>query len=287
MEEVDLACESHLLLHVRSRCRLSGMSHSPCITVVCLGSGSAGNCTAVDADGSLLLVDCGFSARETAARLTQAGFDPSRVSGILVTHEHGDHIRGIDVFRRRYAPGCIVYATAATLSAAALGGGADSRTVVAGRTFEVGGARVAAFRTSHDAADPVGYRIEAGEDAFGIATDCGIVTAEVADGLAGCTVLGLEFNHDVDMLERGPYPHHLKRRILSARGHLSNADAAAALEKLAHGRLARVIALHRSRTNNTATLAQDALSGTLRRLDHPAAVEVAPQERCSPNGSAD
>lgn len=251
--------------------------------VVSLGSGSAGNCTVVDADGTLMLVDCGFSARETAARLNEAGFDPACVRAILVTHEHSDHVRGIDVFRRRHSPGCAVHATAATLVAAGIDQHADTRKVRAGRSFDVGSARVTAFRVSHDAADPVGYRIEVGDEAFGIATDCGVLTAEAADALAGCTVLGLEFNHDVTMLERGPYPCHLKRRILSAHGHLSNDDASAALETLAHTRLRRVIAMHRSRTNNTAELARAALSGTLKRLGHPAAAEVAAQTFVRPH----
>ncbi len=253
------------------------MPYPPRLTVVCLGSGSAGNCTAIDADGTLMLVDCGFSARETASRMHAAGLDPARVRAILLTHEHSDHVRGIDVFLRRHAPGCAVHATAATLAAAGLDQRADTSKVRAGRPFDVGGARVTAFRISHDAADPVGYRIEVGDEAFGLATDCGVLTAEAADALTGCTVLGLEFNHDVTMLERGPYPYHLKRRILSAHGHLSNDDASAALETLAHTRLRHVIAMHRSRTNNTVELAKAALSGTLRRLGHPAVAEVAAQ----------
>lgn len=247
--------------------------------IVVLGSGSSGNSTAIESGDTLVLVDCGFSARETASRLCCAGLDPSKVSAILVTHEHGDHVRGIDVFTRRHAPGCTVYATPGTLGKMPLSRSVDQQGVRVGRSFDIGALEVSAFETSHDADQPVGYRIRSGDDVFGLATDSGVLTPATLDGLRDATVLGLEFNHDVDMLERGPYPYHLKRRILSAEGHLSNADAARAIELLAHGGLTRVIAMHRSRTNNTAELAAQALQAALERLDHPAAAEVARQDR--------
>ncbi|MDZ4168132.1 MAG: MBL fold metallo-hydrolase [Coriobacteriia bacterium] len=256
-------------------------THCPALRIVVLGSGSSGNATAIAYDGTLVLVDCGFSARETANRLSTAGLEPAEVSAILVTHEHGDHVKGIDVFARRYAPGCTVYATPGTLRRMALNRSVECRCADVVDGFSVGALSVHSFETSHDAAQPVGYRIEAGGDVFGVATDSGVLTPAALDGLRDATVLGLEFNHDVDMLERGPYPYHLKRRILSEQGHLSNADAASALERLAHGGLNRVIALHRSHTNNTADLAAGALRAALERLGHPAAAEVARQHGVS------
>lgn len=254
-------------------------SHSRGPRAVFLGSGSAGNCTAIVHDGTVVLVDCGFSARETARRLTEAGLKPAEVSAILVTHEHGDHVRGIDVFVRRHAPDCAVYASGGTLAAArnAVSAGATHR-VRAGESFGVGSLDIVAFRTSHDATEPVGYRVSAEGCSIGIATDTGVLTPEAEEALTGVTTLAIECNHDPDMLERGPYPYHLKRRIFSEAGHLSNADAAAALSRLAHDRLERVVSLHRSRTNNTARLAGRALANELRRLGLEIDTEVIEQD---------
>jgi phosphoribosyl 1,2-cyclic phosphodiesterase len=229
------------------------------LRVVVLGSGSAGNAIAVSDGVETVLVDCGFSARETARRLAAGGIEPSSVTAVLITHEHTDHTRGLDVFARRRE--IVVCASHGTRRAAALDGlPADVRTLEPGETHTVGRFTVVPFRTSHDAAEPVGYRIEtqAGEVA-GIATDTGVLTPEAFDALARCDVLGLESNHDVRMLETGPYPYFLKRRIASERGHLSNAAAASALEQLVSPRLRRVVALHRSRTNNTRDLVLEAL----------------------------
>ena len=244
-----------------------------------LGSGSAGNSTAISCGETLILVDCGFSARETASRMRAAGLDPARVSAVFVTHEHSDHVRGIDVFVRRCAPGCVVYATPGTLRSAPLRAcRVETSALRPGASDAVADLTVTSFRTSHDATEPVGFRIEGGGETLGLVTDTGVVGHEAACALQGVDVLGLEVNHDLHMLQHGPYPYHLKRRIVSARGHLSNADAAAALERLASDRLKRVIALHRSRTNNTAELAEAAVRERLERMGHPARVDVAYQD---------
>ena len=230
------------------------------LRVVVLGSGSAGNAIAVSDGVETVLVDCGFSARETCRRLTDGGIEPSTVTAVLVTHEHTDHTRGLDVFTRRRD--ITVCASHGTRRAAALDGlSAEVRTLEPGAAHTVGRFAVVPFHTSHDATEPVGYRIEtrSGEVA-GIATDTGVLTAEAFEALDGCDVLGLESNHDVRMLQTGPYPYFLKQRIASPQGHLSNADAASAMERLASTRLRRVLALHRSRTNNT----RDLVLATLR-----------------------
>lgn len=247
-----------------------------------LGSGSAGNCTAIASGDTVVLVDCGFSARETSRRLVAAGLDPASVSAILVTHEHGDHVRGIDVFVRRHAPDCVVHASPGTLRAAMPSSlGSSVVTIRPGESFRVGELDIVAFPTSHDAAEPVGYRVSRGAESVGIATDTGVLTPQAAETLRGVTVLGIEGNHDVEMLERGPYPYHLKRRILSARGHLSNTDAAHAVEMLASDSLRRVVALHRSRTNNTAALAGTVLRERLRSMGLATPVEVVEQDGSS------
>jgi phosphoribosyl 1,2-cyclic phosphodiesterase len=247
------------------------------LRVVFLGSGSGGNATAVSDGTTTLLIDCGFSAREVARRMTLAGLSPDNVTTILLTHEHSDHLRGVDVFARRHD--CAVHATRGTRMAAGLDHLAgDVCTVIAGEELRVGSLTVLPFRTSHDAAQPVGYRIEtAAGERFGLATDTGVLTAESAEALADVDVLGIESNHDLGMLERGPYPSFLKKRIRSEQGHLSNPDAADALEALASVRLRRIFALHRSNTNNTPSLAKRALTARLDVIGLRVPVLVVPQ----------
>jgi phosphoribosyl 1,2-cyclic phosphodiesterase len=255
------------------------MTNTPHLHVVALGSGSAGNATLVSDGSTTVLIDCGLSAREVSRRIEVAGYDPSSVSAILVTHEHSDHVRGIDVFCRRHAPDCAVYATPGTRDAECMDAFA-ARTVAVrhGDSVRIGGLGVLAFRTSHDAADPVGYRIDAGGRVFGLLSDTGVLTGEALEALRGCDVLGMECNHDPEMLDNGPYPGFLKRRIRSAVGHLANDEAGAALERLACDRLSAVLALHRSETNNTERLAAAAVTSTIRRLGLAASVTVARQK---------
>lgn len=260
------------------------MSESTSLRAVFLGSGSGGNAVAVTDGATTILVDCGFSAKEVARRMALVGLDASRVAAILVTHEHSDHLRGVDVFSRRHA--CAVYATRGTRRAAGLDALAtDVRGLVAGETERIGTFSVVPFRTSHDAADPVGYRIESdGGERLGLATDTGVLTPEAAEGLRDVDILGLESNHDTQMLANGPYPQYLKARIRSAQGHLSNHDAAEALELLAGNRLRQVFALHRSDTNNSPTLARRVLVARAAAIGLSVPIEVAPQN--SPLDSA-
>lgn len=256
------------------------MTHQSALRAVFLGSGSSGNCTAVTSGDDVILLDCGFSAREIATRLRAASIDPSHVAAIFVTHEHSDHIKGIDVFVRRHAPGCTVHSTSGTLRASGLDRTKiELRALVPGSTVHVGSLGVVAFRTSHDAAEPVGYRVEASGHVMGLATDTGVLTHEALEALSGADILGLEGNHDVHMLRSGPYPAHLKRRILSARGHLSNEDAARALRRLASDNLKQIITLHRSTTNNTSALVAEAFRAEVARLGLKTPVHVAEQHR--------
>lgn len=256
------------------------MLQPPRIRIVALGSGSSGNAIAVTDGATTVLVDAGLSAREIGRRLAAAGLEAKDVSALLLTHEHTDHVRGVDVFLRRYAPSCEVFATKGTLAnATGLGEGFErGRAIAPAELFSIGTLEVIAFTTSHDAAQSVGYRFRSGSDTAGVATDTGVLTPESAEALAKCRLIGLECNHDLEMLERGPYPAYLKRRIRSRAGHLSNADAADALETLAHDGLEHVMALHRSRTNNTSRLAARALESRITRLGLRVNVSVASQE---------
>lgn len=254
------------------------MHDSNPLRVVFLGSGSRGNATAVSDGTTTLLIDCGFSAREVARRMALAGLNADDVSTILLTHEHSDHLRGVEVFARRH--GCAVHATRGTRMAAGLDQLANEVCSLApGTDVRIGSLTVLAFRTSHDAAEPVGFCIQAENgERFGLATDTGILTPESAEALAEVDLLGIESNHDLRMLENGPYPGYLKHRIRSAHGHLSNPDAADALEVLVSARLRHVFALHRSDTNNTPSLAKRSLVARLDAIGVRARVDVAPQD---------
>jgi phosphoribosyl 1,2-cyclic phosphodiesterase len=250
------------------------------LSVAFLGSGSSGNATIVTCGDTTLLVDCGFSARETARRMAAIGVSADAVNALLVTHEHSDHVSGVPVFaRRHHVP---VFATYRTARAADLAAepGCDVHALRAGEECVIGEVRVRPFRTSHDAVEPVGYVFTSpGGIRLGIATDLGVLTAEVAEALAGCHIIGIEANHDDAMLANGPYPPFLKRRIASERGHLSNRDASHALELLAHDGLRQVIGLHVSRKNNTPGLARRALAARAAAIGLGCEVDVVAQDR--------
>ncbi|MEI7815272.1 MAG: MBL fold metallo-hydrolase [Coriobacteriia bacterium] len=254
------------------------MPEASLLRVVVLGSGSGGNAVAVTDGATTILVDCGFSAKETARRMALAGLDAGQVSAVLVTHEHSDHIRGVEVFARRH--GCAVFATRGTRRAAGLDAlAADVCGLTAGEPERIGSFSVVPFRVSHDAAEPVGFRFETdGGERFGMATDTGVLTPEAAEGLADVDILGLECNHDLTMLANGPYPQFLKTRIRSNQGHLSNPDAADALELLASARLRRLFALHRSSTNNSATIVKRALVARAKAISLSLPIDVARQD---------
>jgi phosphoribosyl 1,2-cyclic phosphodiesterase len=244
-----------------------------------LGSGSAGNASLVQHGETRLLLDCGFTAREIGRRLEQVGQDPRAIQAVLVTHEHTDHVRGLPVFARTH--GIPVYLTARTAPAVRLGPrGKVARCEVRPRQpFRIGDLEIVAFPTVHDARESVGYIFAAPDGTrLGIATDLGRVSPEAVEALAGCHLLGLEANHDPRMLMEGPYPWFLKRRIQSERGHLSNAEAADLLGRVAGPQLRHLFALHLSKTNNRPALARRALQDGLSRLGLEVPVTVVGQD---------
>jgi phosphoribosyl 1,2-cyclic phosphodiesterase len=218
-----------------------------------LASGSKGNCVVIEGRSGSLLVDAGLSAKECLLRMERAGIDAGNIEALLVTHEHTDHIRGVDVLARKLD--IPVYGTEGTL-ADFLGFRRTSAKPLVHHTcrdheqFVVGDFMVEPFSTSHDAKEPCGFIISEGDIRMGYCTDTGIVTPHMHDLLRHCDGIVLESNHCPDMLQNGPYPESLKRRIRSKRGHLSNPAAAACLRDFGRD-VPPVILAHLSETNNT------------------------------------
>ncbi len=243
-----------------------------------LGSGSRGNCTLVESADTCLLIDAGFSGREISRRLARIGRRPEELDAILVSHEHGDHIRGVGVLSRRH--GLPVHVNRATLQAAErqLGRVAAWNEFVTGEGFTLGDLQVHPFSVSHDSADPVGFVITDGRCRVGYCTDTGRVTRLIAHHLRTCQGLVLEANHDPQMLMEGPYPPALRQRVRSGRGHLANGDAAALAAELAGGALRSLVLAHVSETNNRPGLVLAAVRERLGDLACGLAIAVAGQD---------
>lgn len=212
-----------------------------------LASGSRGNALLVEAQETLILVDCGVNLRTLTQRLQRVGKAPADIDAVVLTHEHSDHIAGLGTFLK-HRP-CPVFSTHGT--ARSLPRIEDHRIVRHGVEFSFGGLRVHPFPVPHDAREPVQYRFEAGGRRLGILTDTGHVSSHVAQTLAGVDAIAVEFNHDLDALNEGPYPPPLKARVGSDFGHLNNAQAAALVAELDCERLRWVVALHVSEKNNS------------------------------------
>jgi phosphoribosyl 1,2-cyclic phosphodiesterase len=248
--------------------------------VTVLGSGSGGNATLVEAGDVRVLIDAGFSGRDLERRMLEVGVDPAGVAAIVITHDHGDHTRGMGVLARRF--GTPLYLTARTRQACAslLSGKEDVREYASSLPFSIGGLEVRPFLTVHDAADPVAVTVRepATGAKLGIATDLGRPTAAVRAELAGCHMLVLEANHDDARLWSGPYPWSVKQRIASSHGHLSNRAAADLARELHHDGLSHVVLAHLSEHCNDAALAAEVVGAALSRLRFAGTLAVAGQE---------
>ena len=246
-----------------------------------LGSGSEGNATLVEADGTALLVDAGFSGRDLEQRLLDVGVGTDALAAILITHDHGDHTRGMGVIARRF--GVPIYLTRRTAAACTrlLDGSEQIREYASSRRFRIGPFEVEPFLTVHDAVDPIAVTIKhvPSGSRMGVATDLGRPTAAVRAALAGCNLLVLEANHDDALLWSGPYPWSVKQRIASSHGHLSNRAAAALARELMHPGLVAIVLAHLSRHCNDAGLAHDVVARALDRAGYRGPLAVAPQDR--------
>jgi phosphoribosyl 1,2-cyclic phosphodiesterase len=222
-----------------------------------LASGSSGNAALIRAGGVSILVDAGVSALQMRKRLDAFGCSPDEIDAVVLTHEHSDHIRGLEVFLRRYrdAPVWTTQGTWSALKVTSNGGGE----LASGTTVRFGDLRVTPVQTSHDAAEPVAYIFDDGRHCAAYCTDTGKVTTLLAQRLQGCELLLLETNHDSDMLRNGPYPWALKQRIQSSTGHLGNHQSSEAVDALRSSALKAVVGLHLSAENNCPAMVHDAL----------------------------
>lgn len=238
-----------------------------------IASGSSGNCIYVGSDSHHLLIDAGISGKRVEAGLQDLELSGKDIDGILLTHEHSDHIKGLGVLARKY--GLPIYATPGTAGAVkamkSLGKIDESLFVEiqADRDFEIGDLKISPFHISHDAADPVAYRIACGEKKMAVATDLGIYTDYTIEHLKGLDVLLLEANHDIHMLQVGAYPYPLKQRISGELGHLSNESAGKLLCQVLHDNMKAVMLGHLSKENNYAELAYETVKLEIALGDTP------------------
>ena len=243
-----------------------------------LASSSSGNAALLRSGKTAVLLDAGISARRIAQSLALLGMTPDELDAVLVTHEHSDHISGIATLTKKYA--VPVYASRGTAHFLPQAAG-TLRIFEAGDAFTVGAFEIRSFRTSHDAADSVDYRIDGPDGALGALTDTGRVTRDAAEALEGVDTLLLEANHDIETLQCGPYPYHLKQRILGDHGHLSNEAAADfALWCAQHG-TSDILLAHLSAENNTPAMAEYAVARRLQAAGCPIRLGVAPKDRMS------
>lgn len=253
------------------------------VRVSILGSGSGGNCTVIASSRTRLMIDAGFSRRETLRRLAAAGEDASRIAALVISHEHGDHVAGLRVLARSLkAPVYINDGTRAALGAA----GEELERVEkfqAGHRFTIGDIEVLPFTVPHDAADPVAFAFWVEGVKIGLITDLGYLAENVREVARDCACLVIESNHDLDMLKVGPYPWALKQRVLSRVGHLSNDGLAAFLADGFDGAAAHLVLAHLSQNNNLPELArltaEQALAG---RGGQPALHVAAQNEPLAP-----
>lgn len=243
---------------------------TPQIHLHILASGSSGNAAIVEGPQTSILIDCGLSRRELLRRSQELDIDTDRIAAVFITHEHSDHVGGLRVFAKHFdGPIFATSGTAHILSQRSSMAGVEFSLISTDAQQRVGEISVQAFSTSHDVAEPVGFRFSLlGEkdleiDSIGYCTDTGILTDDALTKLAGTRILALESNHDEHMLATGPYPQVLKERVVGPYGHLSNEQAASALAELIRTNTKAVIGMHLSRENNRPSLAVRTLAAAL------------------------
>lgn len=238
-----------------------------------IASGSSGNCIFAGSDNTSLLIDAGISGKRIEFGLNEIDRTTAELDGILVTHEHSDHIKGLGVVARKHR--IPIYATAGTIASMMQTGTLGKmpeeifHEIREDEACVIKDIVVHPFAISHDAAQPVGFRLEHGGQKIGIATDMGQYDEYIIENLQNLDALLLESNHDVNMLQVGKYPYYLKRRILGAKGHLSNESAGKLLCRLLHDNLKKVLLGHLSKENNYEALAFETVCAEVTMGDNP------------------
>lgn len=222
-----------------------------------LGSGSKGNATLVQSANALLLIDCGFTIKETERRLAVLGLSPSDLNAILVTHEHSDHIKGVGPLARKYK--LPVYLTHGTGQYEGVSKLVNRQAINIHKTFDIADINITPVAVPHDAREPCQFVFRSAQKTLGVLTDIGSITPFVIEQYKNCDALMLECNHDPRMLSMGPYPASLKLRVGGLWGHLSNQQAAELLRNIDYQKLQHLVISHISEQNNTEELARSAI----------------------------
>ena len=233
------------------------------LQVSVLASGSSGNSIYITSGDRSILIDAGLSGKKIVERLNKCGVNNPELDAILMTHEHKDHTKGVGVLSRRFK--VPIYANELTWTAAAedLGKIKSEHQCLFDGDFMIGDLGILPFSISHDAKDPVGYIIKYKNKSIGIATDMGCIPERVKKKLIGLDFLILEANHDLEMLQTGPYPAFLKKRIRSDKGHLSNDDTADLLPQLVKDNFPCILLAHLSKDNNIPKVAHITIKNNL------------------------
>lgn len=235
------------------------------IKISVLGSGSSGNSIYLACGKTEILIDAGLSGREINSRLKKCGSSVEKIEAIFLTHEHNDHISGAGVLSRRCDVPVFARESTWEEAASSLGEIKEENCCFFDEIMEIGSLALEGFPVSHDACDPVGFTVAAGNKKIGIATDTGYLSPEMKDKLKDLDFLIIEANHDYEMLMNGPYPSYLKKRITSKQGHLSNDAAADALPELINHKQPRILLAHLSQDNNIPEVAYITIKNILER----------------------
>ena len=255
-----------------------------------VASGSSGNCICLGSDQCHVMIDAGISGKRIEEGMNTYDYTTSDMDGVLITHEHSDHIKGLGVVARKY--GLPIYATKGTadaiLQSSSVGKIDPSlfHVIEAGKTFFIGNLEIYPMSISHDAADPVAYLVSDGRHRVGVVTDLGYYDADIVSHMEGLDALLLEANHDIHMLQVGAYPYPLKQRILGERGHLSNETSGQLLGQILHDGMQHILLGHLSKENNYDELAYETVRLEISLGDNPYRgndfpIEVAKRDRPS------
>ena len=231
------------------------------LRIAYLGSGSKGNSALIEAGRTSVMLDCGFSIKETVRRLARLDRSPESITAILVTHEHSDHVSGVARLARRF--NIPVWLTVGTLQGCPALDDVETGIINPHQALVLGDLEITPMPVPHDAREPCQFVFDDGSDRLGVMTDIGHITPHVVETLAACSALAIEANHDLDMLNNGPYPYRLKQRVGGRLGHLNNGQTGELLKEVDCSRLRWVAGLHLSDTNNTPKLVSTAMASAL------------------------